>query len=883
VSEERAPRIAEALLRACAGADDKQWIVDDLEEEMRSRAALYGMPNARRWYRRQVVASAMPLVARRLEFRLRNRNNHETSLMPRVRRALDVFRTDIGYALRLWRRSPAFTACVIATLAIGVGATVAMFSVLYAVLFRPMEYAAPNEVAIAIGARYEDFDRLRSAPPVKALVGWRSWRAGLREPDGSVGVRLSAAVAPSFFDVLGVRAARGRMIGGVDDAASDWNGVVMSWAAWEQDFGRRPDIVGTKLTIDDATYTVVGVAPRYFTDPLGFPVNDIETAFFRLLRPDERRGPLQAVVRLRAPTTPELAQRDLDPLVERPPGAASAPTSIRANAPRLRVVSAYDARIGDVKKTLYVLSGAVALLLLIACANAANLLLTRSVARRGELAVRTALGAERSRLIAQLLTECLALAAVASGIGAWLGYLGTRAIVGFAGDAIPRAAEVTMHPAVLFFIAGIAVLSAVLIGAIPAVRDSAGHASVGASGFARGSVGSRSSKRIRGVLAVAEVTLAVVLGSGGGILVRSLWRLEHVNPGFDTKQVLTVRVTLPPNRVAPPMRLQRNREILAALQSQPGVEAAAVVTVHPLTGGGNSVPVVRPGAEVGNDRSAISLVRPILGDYFKTMGIRVVAGRAFTNSDDANSEPVVVLSRKQAARLYPGGAMDHLLAIGDKTFRVVGLVDDIKEFALDQEDHGTVYLSYDQAPAQMIGGTSTFLVRAPSNGHTLDAAVRAAVRSVDAELPIAFFRTMRDMMDVQLLTPRLRTVLLGTFGVLAAILAIVGLASVMAYTVSQSLPEIGVRLALGATGRQVAGFVLRESVLLAGIGTIIGVIGAVAAGRLLQSLVFDVASNDPTVIALVAVGTVLFALAASWLPARRAAGVDPVRVLRQGA
>jgi predicted permease len=435
----------------------------------------------------------------------------------------------------------------------------------------------------------------------------------------------------------------------------------------------------------------------------------------------------------------------------------------------------------------------------------------------------------------------------------------------------------------LFFAAGIAVVSAVLIGAIPALRDSAGHYSVASSEFARGTLGSRSSKRIRGALAIAEVTLAVVLGSGAGILVRSLWRLEHVKPGFDTKQVLTVRVTFPPNRVAPPMRLQRNREVLAALENQPGVEAAAVVTVHPLTGGGNSIPVVRPGSEIGNDRSALSLVRPILGDYFKTMGIRVAAGRAFTNSDDGSSEPVVILSRKQAARLYPSGALDHLVAIGDKNFRVVGIVDDVKEFALDQDDKGTVYLSYDQAPPQMIGVTSTFLVRAPSNGHTLAPAVRAAVRSVDPEFPIAFFRTMRDMMDEQLLAPRLRTVLLGTFGVLAALLAIVGLASVMAYTVSQTLPEIGVRLALGATGLQVARFVLRESVMLAGIGTLIGVLGALAAGRFLQSLVFDVASNDPTVISLVACGTVLFALAASWLPARRAANVDPVRVLRQGA
>jgi hypothetical protein len=258
----------------------------------------------------------------------------------RILTSLDVLRADVSYALRLFRRAPSFTACVVATLAIGVGATIAMFSVLYGVLLRPMEYATPQEVAIATGARQEDFVRLRAAPSVKALVAWRSWRGGLRESDGSVGVRLSAAVAPDFFDVLGVPAARGRLLGPTDDASADWNGVVMSWGTWDRDFGRRPDIIGTKLTIDEATYTVVGVSPRYFTDPLGFPVNDIETAFFRLLRPDERRGPAQAVLRLRAPASPELAQRELDPLVERPPGASSATAAVRANAPRLRVLSA---------------------------------------------------------------------------------------------------------------------------------------------------------------------------------------------------------------------------------------------------------------------------------------------------------------------------------------------------------------------------------------------------------------------------------------------------------------------------------------------------------------------------------------------------------------
>lgn len=315
---------------------------------------------------------------------------------------------------------------------------------------------------------------------------------------------------------------------------------------------------------------------------------------------------------------------------------------------------------------------------------------------------------------------------------------------------------------------------------------------------------------------------------------------------------------------------------------QRNVEAAAVVTVHPLTGGGNNIPVVRPGDAVTTDRSSVALVRPILGDYFRTMGIAMVAGRAFTRGEAADGEPVAILSRKQNERLYAGRSLDRMVVIGGRKFRVLGIVDDVKEYALDGENRGTVYVTYDQAPAQMIGPTSTFLVRGANDGHALTAQVRAAVRSVDAAFPIAFFRTMRDMMDEQLLAPRLRTVLLATFGALAALLAIVGLASVMAYTVSQTLPEIGVRLALGATERQVAGFVLRESLLLAAVGTTLGVVGAVATGVLLRSLVFEIAPSDPVVITVVATVTIVLTLAASWYPARRAARVDPVVVLRVG-
>ena len=799
----------------------------------------------------------------------------------RVSAAIDTLRLDVRHTLRLWRHAPGFTACALATLGLGMGAAVAIFSVVYAVLLRPLEYRAPDEVSIATGLFYPDFDRFRASPAVAGITPWRTWRAGLRESDGSVGVRHSAAVGATYFDLLGVKPAVGRFIGSVDSAAGEWNSIVMSWGTWQKEFAGRRDIVGTRLSIDTTTYTVVGVAPRWFTDPLGFYINDIETAFFRLLRPAERRGPAQAVIRLRPPATPAIAQKQLDPLVELPPPPPEAALPASATRANLTVTGAFDARTTQARPTLYVLSAAVALLLLIGCANTANLLLTRSTTRHAELMLRSALGASRARLVAQLMTESLMLAAAAAFLGTWIGYIGSRALVAFAGTAIPRASEVALHPAVLAFAAAIAVLTAIASGLMPALRDSVAALAATTREHGRGVIGVRAGKRIRSLLVVAQVALAVVLASGAGMLVRSLWRLEAVDPGFDAEPVLTVRVTFPPNRMSATERLQRQQEIIAALERQPDVRGAAAVNVHPLTGAGINLPITRVGQQVSPDGHDAALLRPVLSDYFGTMGIALLAGAPLPRVTQPGSDPVTVISRTLAQRLFGNeGALERTVVIADQNYRVVGVVEDVREFALDAEVPGTAYVSYAQAPAGTLGTTVTFLIRAAGNGRTLIPAVRAAIRSVDPDLPVAFWRTMRDMMDENLLAPRLRAILLGTFGTLAALLAIIGLSGAMAYTVAQAIPEIGVRLALGATGSQVSGLVLREALALVFGGLLIGTGAALLGSRLLRTLVFQIAPNDPLVLSLVAGATLVVAMVATWYPAHRAASVDPATVLR---
>ncbi len=798
-----------------------------------------------------------------------------------IKRMLDTLRQDMRHTFAQWRQAPMFTACAIATLAIGMGAAVAIFTVINGVLMRPMPYREPDRIAI-IGSQFPfwaDLPTLDRANSIESYATWQGWRAAFPEPDGSVGVRLSASVGPEFFQMLGVKPALGRLFD-ARDAQAAGDPIVLSWATWQSDFAGARDVLGRRIQMDGKTYTIIGVAPQGFEDPLAYPVNDIESAMFRVLVPPPpparlaRPGPgVGIVARLRQNATPGGAATELNNLLRDDYASAQV-------KPELELIRASDARTGGVKSTLAVLAGAVALLVLIGCVNAANLLLSRATVRRREITVRLALGAVRARIVRQMLTESLMLALAATAIGTWLGYLGSRAIITLGSTAVPRGAHVTLDIRVLLFSLVAAVATSILFGLVPALHTSSVPQAAILREEGRGSSGSRSGRRLRNALVITEIALAVTLSFSAGLLVHSLWKLQHVDPGYDTVNTLTLRVTMSPQKFPYEQRIALHQRIVEQIAAQPGVISAAAVTYHPLSGGGLPVPV---GKELENGAKRVNTdFLSITPDYFKAMGIRLISGRSIEYSDAAGSQPVVVLSAQLAKESFNGAnAVGNTITLGAVDYRVVGIAADVKEFTVaSQNNDGIAYVSYAQTPQELLPPSSSIIVRGRGDAHALGAVSRGAIRDVEARIPIAFVRTMKDMLDIDLLAPRLRTILIGTFGAIAAMLAALGLLGVTAYGVAQTRDEISVRMALGARARQVALQVVRQSLVMACAGVSLGLLLSAAAARALSAFLFGIPASDMLVLASVVVGAVAIAIIAAWYPARRAAHTNPAAVLR---
>jgi putative ABC transport system permease protein len=800
-------------------------------------------------------------------------------------RLIDAIRQDTRFTLGMWRRSRWFTGFALGTLALGMGAMIAIFSVANAVLLRPMPYSSPERLVFVAPTRapltFGAWDELQNARTVSALARWAGWRAGFREGDGAVGVRHSATVSTNFFTMLGTQPHLGRLFLAADDPTALQDAVVLAWGAWQADFGGRPDIIGHRFETDGTMWTVIGVAPREFLDPLGFPINNIETSMYRLWQdpPPERRtatSPLAHLLlaQLSSGATVDQALDELRAIEQRTPARPEAFAESNISA-------ITDLHLDGVKPTLLLLSAAVSLLLLIGCANAANLLLSRATVRRSELALRGALGAGRGRLIGQLLTESLLLALVAGLIGTWLGHVGARGIVQFAGDVIPRGDAVRMDLSVVLFTFALASITAVLFGSAPALQWTRTGPGEALRSGARGAAGAAAGKRLRGVLVIAETALAVVLTFGAALLGTSLWKLQNVDPGYDATNVLTVRATITPARYSPEARVLLHDRIVESIRGLPEVTHAAAISLHPLSGGRAPTPVAREDVELDPASSPRADLRTITADYFESMGMRILAGRALADTDGAGGERVAVVNQALARLLYPDeDPLGRVVQLGAGHFRVVGVAEDVKEFTLAGGGDPFVYITYGQAPPQALPATSTIIVRTRGNAESVVQPVRAAIRDIDATIPVAFLRTMREMMDIDLHGPRLRTLLIGLIGTLAALLAAVGLAGVMAYTVSQSIPEIGVRMALGAQERDVAQLVMGQALRLTLVGLALGVFGALAASRFLTGLLYGITPGDPKVLVLVSLAALVLAAVASGYPALRATRVSPATVLR---
>ena len=817
----------------------------------------------------------------------------------RTERLMDTLQ-DVRFAVRALRRRPGFTLVVLLTLALGIGATTAMFSVVDGVLLRPLPYGAPERVVRVWNAwtdtpdaalsPAEYFD-LRAQVPELATLGVYAPTTATLTGDGEPERFPAAAANAALWPALGVAPALGRVFGADEDRPGAARVAVLGHALWQRRFGGDPAVLGRRLLLNGQPHTVVGVMPASFALPEDFAAEEPAALYVPFgLHPDSvaNRGShfLRAVGRLADGVTLERANATLATvaarMVQQYPD--DYPADMRFST---RVEPLRESVVGDVRPALLVLFGAVGCVLLIACANVASLHLARTDARAAELAVRSALGAGRARLARQLMVESLVLAAAGGALGLLVGWAATRALVRLRPADVPRLDAVGIDLRALAFTAAVVLVTALAFGLFPALRASRLGLRDAARGSSRGATAGP--RLLRRALVVAEVSLALVLLAGAGLLGRSFARLLDVDPGFRAAGVLTARLTAGATTYPETAQLFTLYDrLLAQLAAAPGVAAVGAASHLPLAnplGDLNFVIEGRPVPEGEvSPRADWQVVTP---GYLDAMGMRIVRGRGIERTDRDGAPGVVVINEATARRYWPGAeALGQRFTLGGGAgpgvVTVVGIVADVRHGGLDQPPLPQMYLAHEQfrfwgsgAPVRSM----SVAIRADDPAAAA-AALRRAVRALDAQMPIGELRTMDAVRSRALAQPRFTMLLLTLFSCAALALAAVGIYGVMAHAVTHRTREIGIRIALGARQASVAGMVLRQGMLLALLGVAIGLAGALALTRLLRSLLYEVSPTDPLTLGAGVLFLGAVALLASWLPARRASRVDPMIAMR---
>ena len=805
------------------------------------------------------------------------------------------FVRDLRYGARALLRAPGFTAVATLTLALGIGANTAIFSVVNGVLLKPLSYREPDRL-VFVWERNTTIgkDRDLVAPP-----NYQDWQAqnsvfdalgayrvlgfeltGSGEPE-----RLTAiTVTASLFRVLGIDALIGRTFTEEEEQRRD-RVVVLHHEFWQRRFGGDRSLVGKSITLTGAPFTVVGVMPPDFRFPEGIPGDLYSPLIFA---PNELQGrrthSLTVVGRLQDGATIDGAQANMTTLAR---GIAAAD---QGSNPDAAVVGAHDLIVEDVRLGLLVLLGTVAFVLLIACANVANLLLVRASSRRGEMAMRSALGAGRRRLIRQLLTESVLLAMVGSALGMAVAWSVLGVLVRFSPPGLPRIDQVSIDVTVLMFVTVVALLAGIGFGVAPALQ-------VSAANLVEATQESRVRRqRGRAALVVAEVALSLILLAGAGLMIRSFVKLQNLDLGFESKNVLTAQIFLPGNRYpvdpgqfqpAPPgVTSQLSKpaafytRLMETLATTPGLESVGAVSSLPLNPVGidYDMPVIiegRPKPRVGEEPQAD--FRMATPDYFRTMRIALKNGRLFTEFDGPDSKPVMIINETMASQMFPGDdPIGKRVLLYGKAREIVGVVASVKHHGFSREPRPEMVVPNRQF---QLGGM-TIVARSSLEPSVIGAAIARAAHAMDPELPVSRVLTMEEFQSASVAQPRFTALLLAGFAMLAMSLALVGVYGVMAYVVSQRTREIGVRIALGAERQDVVWMVVRHGVVLAGIGIAIGLIGAVAATRLMERLLFGVSATDPITFVAAVVTLGIASVAATCVPALRAARVAPVIALR---
>ena len=807
---------------------------------------------------------------------------------------METLLKDLRFGLRTMMRSPGFTLVALITITLGIGANTAIFSVVNTVLLRPLPYKNPDALAV-IWEKQENVDQ--ESPSLPDFRDWSERNQSFEEMAvarrdnvnltgaGEPERLLARMITANFFSTLGVEPQLGRTFTDEEERVKAPVALI-SDGLWTRRFGRDATLVGKPIRLYDSSFMVIGVLPanfQFYTPADVFiPISFMPD---RLKQAREEHGGVIAVGRLKPGITLEQAQADLDGI------AASLEQQYPKtnNTVRVKIKSIYQDMVGDVRSSLLVLLGAVGFVLLIACANVANLLLARAAGREREIAIRSALGASRWRIVRQLLTESVALFVAGGALGLLLAMWGADLLLTAIPVSIPWVKEIALDKTVLGFTLSASILTGIAFGLVPALQISKPDLNETLKEGGRGTTGAR--HRLRSAIVVSEIALALVLLIGAGLMLKTFGRLQQIDAGFDGRNLLTMTFSLSPVKYSQSLRARAfYKQLEERISTMPGVEAASVTHVVPLNGA-TVTPVLLEGQSFSNYGDQNLTVQSTVGvDYFRAMGIPLLEGRTFSDRDTDKTPGVAIIDQNMANELFRDKSpIGQLVLINEGTLKleVVGVVKHIKHLSWDADEQSKIrfqmYTDYNQIPDQFFAdatGTMSLVVRSKSNSADLIAKVREQVSAIDKDQPIYNVKRMDELIASTISERRFAMILLAAFACVAMILAAIGIYGVMSYSVAQRSHEMGIRVALGAQGRDVLTLVVGHGLKLVVAGVAIGLVGAFALTRVISALLFGVSATDP--LTFVATSALLtgVALAASFIPAHRATRVDPMVALR---
>lgn len=816
---------------------------------------------------------------------------------------MEILLRDLRYAVRMMIKNFGFTILVIITLALGIGANTAIFSVVNAVLLKPLPFKEPERIVLIwmSNPRLKLAYKELPAPPAD-FIDWRDQNTvfdnlsafsanaftlmGTSEPERIDGVQASA----DFFSVLGVQPALGRTFTHEEDQPGKSQVVVISNNLWGRRFGSDPNIINKVITLDGQSYTVIGVMPKGFEFPQGatmppglqFPAKPelwTPIAFNNERLRDRSNFSLAAIGRLKSGVSLQQARADMSGIAEKIDQQFR-----RSSGFDTTLVEMREQVVGDMRFALIVLMGAVGAVLLIACSNVANLLLARSTRRQKELAIRTAMGAGRARLVRQMLTETILLSLVGGVAGLLLAKWGTGLLLAISPDSIPRASEVNLDVWVFTFALGASLLTGILSGIVPSLQASRTDINTVLKEESLSSIGGGRSRHLRNLFVVSQIGLALVLLIGAGLLIKSYVLLQRVSLGFKPDNVLTMQLALPDFKYPDPaQQVAFFNQLIQRIEAAPGVQSAGVVTSLPLSGAGTSTnfniegrPVPPPQDRPMADYTAIS------PDYLDAMSIAVLKGRSFTDQDTATSPGRVIINETMANRFWPneeavGKAITVSLGSAPTRLEIVGIVADVKNAKLSGETIPGMYVPYTQSPA----GFMFLVARTTPDPLSMTSTLTHEVYAIDKDQPVARIKSMAQVISESESNRNFNTVLLTLFAGLALTLAVLGVYGVIAYSVNQRKREIGIRMALGAQQRDIVKLILKQGLVLVMVGIAIGLVAAFILAKFMSSLLYQISDRDLVTFTVASLALTVVALLAICIPAFKATGIDPIIALRQ--